>query len=280
MTGRRANGYHNLSMIMQTIDLYDTLTIEKTGVPDISLTMNHDLPDKIPAEKNLVYKAASLMQKKYSLPYGFHIFLEKNIPAAAGLAGGSTDCAATLIAINKLCSLHLTTENLCEIGVTLGADVPFCIVMGTALAEGIGEILTPLAALEPIWTLLIKPDVSVSTAEVYQKIDERLTYIHPDTKLVMDAIANHDYSRMAGHLENVLETVTIPMHPVIGQLKEFFLRNGAAGSLMSGSGPTTYGLFQDKTLAYLAQRTAQEKYPDFDVILCRTCIPEDLETLC
>lgn len=272
--GRRPNGYHDLQMIMQTIDIYDEVTIAETGSSDITLTMNKELPDKIPPEKNLVYQAAALMQKKYSLPYGFNIHLTKNIPAAAGLAGGSSDCAATLIAINKLCGLTLTTDELCELGVTLGADVPFCIRKGTMLSEGIGELLTSLPDLPPLWALLIKPDISVSTGYVYTHLDlEHLTY-HPDTHKVIDAISRRDSVSMAQNLCNVLETVTIPEYPVLGELKEFLLQNGAIGSLMSGSGPTTYGLFQDEILANFALKSAQKKYPAYDVILCQTKLPE------
>lgn len=272
--GRRPNGYHDLQMIMQTIDIYDEITIAETGSSDIKLTMNKELPDKIPPQKNLVYKAAELMQKKYSLPHGFKIHLTKNIPAAAGLAGGSSDCAATLIAISKLCGLTLSTDELCELGVTLGADVPFCIRKGTMLSEGIGEILTPLSDLPPLWSLLIKPNISVSTGYVYNHLDlEHLSY-HPDTQKVLDAISRKDPITLAQNLSNVLETVTIPKYPVIGELKEFFLQNGAIGSLMSGSGPTTYGLFQDEILARLALKSAQEKFRAYDIILCQTKLPK------
>lgn len=274
VVGRRPNGYHDLEMIMQTIDIYDKITISQTGAKDIQLTMNKDLPDKIPPEKNLVYQAALLMQKKFSLPYGFRIHLTKNIPAAAGLAGGSSDCAATLIGINRLCDLRLTTEELCELGVTLGADVPFCICKGTMLSEGIGELLTPLSDLPPLWALLIKPDISVSTGYVYNHLDLESLTCHPDTEAAMDAISRKDMTGLAKNLSNVLETVTIPDYPVIGQIKDFLLQNGAIGSLMSGSGPTTYGLFQDEILARLALKTAQTKYPAYDVILCQTKIPD------
>lgn len=268
------NGYHELKMIMQTIDLYDELCVQLTGAPDIQLTMNKELPDNIPTEKNLVYKAAKMMQEKYHLQHGFKIHLTKNIPAAAGLAGGSADCAATLIAINTLCGLGLTKDELCSIGVLLGADVPFCIRQGTMLSEGIGEILTTLPALPPLWTVLIKPDISVSTAYVYQQIDQKTIISRPETAKIIDAIARRDTVSIAQKLSNVLEVVTIPKNPVLAELKEFFLQNGAIGSLMSGSGPTTYGLFQDEILATLAYRTAKKKYPKFDVILCQTKLPK------
>lgn len=271
--GQRANGYHDLRMIMQTIDLYDELTIEKTGFPDIVLTMNKELPDKIPAEKNLVYKAARLMQERFSLPFGFTIHLNKQIPAAAGLAGGSSDCAATMLAINELCDLEFTKEELCELGVELGADVPFCIQKGTMLSEGIGEILTPLSPLPPLWTLLIKPDVSVSTAHVYQAFDEQHISYHPNTQKVLDAIDRKDVITIGENLSNVLESVTFPEHPVLTEIKEFLMQNGSIGALMSGSGPTTYGLFQDEILANLAFRSAKSHYKEYDVVLCKTTTP-------
>ena len=272
--GRRPNGYHDLRMLMQTIDVYDEITIQATGGPDITLTMNKELPDKIPAEKNLVYKAAQLMKTKFSLPPGFSIHLEKKIPAAAGLAGGSADCAATLLGINALCDLGLSKAELSEIGVTLGADVPFCIHQGTMLSEGIGEELTRLENLPPLWALLIKPDISVSTAYVYTHLNWETLPFHPNTELAIDAIRRHDMITLSQELSNVLETVTIPEYPIIQELKEFFLKNGVIGSLMSGSGPTTYGLFQDEILATLAYRTAKEKYPDCEVLLCQTKVPD------
>lgn len=274
VTGRRPNGYHDLRMIMQTIDLYDEITISKLSEDEIRLSMNKELPDKIPPEKNLVWKAASLIKEHCKITCGFSIYLEKNIPAAAGLAGGSSDCAATLLGINELCGLGLSLDELCELGVQLGADVPFCIRKGTMLSEGIGEILTPLPALSPLWTLLIKPDISVSTAYVYTHLDLPSLTSHPDTEYMLDCISRRDDAGLAKGLANVLETVTIPEYPVLAELKEFFLKEGAIGSLMSGSGPTTYGLFQDEILARMALKKAQEKYPGYDIVLCQTKLPE------
>lgn len=271
--GRRENGYHDLKMIMQTIDVYDELTITETGGKEIVLKMEEELPDKIPAEKNLVYKAAKLMQEKYALTSGFQIYLKKNIPAAAGLAGGSADCAATLLGINALCQLGLTKDELCELGVTLGADVPFCIRQGTMLSEGIGELLTPLPDMPVMWTLLIKPAISVSTASVYQAIDAKTIHYHPDTQKVIDAITKQNMLAISQNLSNVLETVTIDEYPIISELKEFLLQNGALGALMSGSGPTVYGLFRDRKLAEISRKEALYRYPNCDVILCRTRIP-------
>ena len=275
VVGKRENGYHDLRMIMQTIDIYDELTIEHTGSPQITLTMNKELPDKIAPEQNLVYKAAKLMQKQYQLPYGFQIHLEKNIPAAAGLAGGSADCAATLLGINHLCGLSLDKEELCDLGVTLGADVPFCIRQGTMLAEGIGEVLTPLPDLPPLWAILIKPDFPISTAHVYQSIDHRRLTYHPDTSKAVDAISRRDVITLTQNLSKVLETVAFSEHPELADLKEFLHQNGAIGALMSGSGPTMYGLYQDEILARIAYKTALEKFPSYEVLICQTKIPKE-----
>ena len=272
--GEKPDGYHELRMIMQTIDLCDELSIAHTGSPKIELTMDKELPEPINVEENLIYKAAKLLQKQYQLPFGFQIHLKKNIPAAAGLAGGSADCAATLLGINHLCGLSLTKDELCELGVSLGADVPFCIRQGTMLSEGIGEKLTPLPDLPPVWVLLIKPDFSISTAYVYQNLHwKRLAY-HPNTVGAADAINRRDVIGLAKTLSNVLETVAFPEHPELPEIKDFFLQNGAIGSLMSGSGPTIYGLYQDEILANIACKTAQEKYPEYETLLCQTKIPE------
>ncbi len=273
VTGRRENGYHDLRMLLQTIDLYDELTLTKTELPGIQLSMNRELPDACPPEKNLVYRAAELMWHKYRIPGGIQIYLNKQIPAAAGLAGGSTDCAATLAAVNTLYELGLSRKELCEIGVSLGADVPFCICQGTMLSEGIGEILTALPELPPMWALLIKPSISVSTAYVYTHLElEHLSY-HPETDRLVECIKRKDAAAVAHGLSNVLETVTIPKYPEIAEIKAFLMKHSAIGALMSGSGPTAYGLYQDEIQARMAYKQALEKYPDYDVILCRTKKP-------
>lgn len=270
VTGKLENGYHTLSMIMQSIDVCDELSFEKTADETILFSMNKDLPDKIPAEKNLVYKAAKLMKDTFKIDGGFKIHLTKNIPAAAGLAGGSSDCAATLIGINELCGLGLDIEKLCEIGVKLGADVPFCIRKGTVLAEGIGEILTPLAPLTGIPVLLIKPNISISTPYVYKHLKLNELDYHPDNKAVISYIKDNNIKKIAASLSNVLETVTIPENPIIAELKRYLTENGAIGSLMSGSGPTTFGIFENMETAKKAYEKAKADYPDFDVVLCQT----------
>ena len=270
VTGKRPNGYHDLKMIMQTISVFDEIKLSLTEEEKIDLHMNKELPDKIPAEKNLVYKAAALMKEKFDIKGGFDIELQKNIPAAAGLAGGSSDCAATLIAINEVCELGLTTQELCDIGVKLGADVPFCIRKGTMLSEGIGEILTPLTPFKDVWVVLVKPDISVSTAYVYTHLDLPNLKYHPDTDKAIECIDNGDIAGLSNVLSNVLETVTVPEYPVLTEIKEFLVQNGAAGSLMSGSGPTVFGIFKNKEDARRAYDKAGEKYRGYDVLICQT----------
>lgn len=270
VTGKLENGYHTLSMIMQSIDVCDELSFEKIADEKIIFSMNKELPDKIPVEKNLVYKAAKLMKETFDIKGGFKIHLEKNIPAAAGLAGGSSDCAATLIGINELCKLNLDTESLCKIGVKLGADVPFCIKKGTMLAEGIGEILTPLSPLSGVPLVLIKPNISISTAYVYQNLNLNGLDYHPDNKVMISYIANKDIKKIADSLSNVLETVTVPENPIIDELKHYLTENGAIGSLMSGSGPTTFGIFENVEIAKKAYDKAKIAYPECDVVLCKT----------
>lgn len=269
VTGVRENGYHDLRMIMQEISLADTLTVSRIPENKINFAMNVELPDKITPEQNLVYKAAAKMQELFPECGGFDIFLKKEIPAAAGLAGGSADCAAVLKAINELCGLGLSLDELCNIGVKLGADVPFCICGGTMLSEGIGEILTPLKKLPPVWCLLVKPDISVSTKEVYNQLDSMEIKVHPDTEKVLDAINRKDVADVAKNMSNVLEEVTIPKYPVIAEIKKYLLGKGAAGSLMSGSGPTVFGIFQDEIMATMAYRDALAVYKNYDVILCK-----------
>lgn len=262
VTGQRNDGYHTLEMVMQTISVYDSITVSaaiSNGIHNpVNLTMNKELPDKIPASKNLVYKAAMLMKEKFNIKTCFNIHLDKNIPAAAGLAGGSSDCAATLEGINKLCHLRLTEEELCQIGVTLGADVPFCIKKGTVLCEGIGEILTPLSPLPEIWLVLVKPCISVSTAYVYTHLDLNGLKHHPNINGMVNAINAKDIKKIASCLSNVLETVTIQEYPLIREIKTFLTDNGAAGSLMSGSGPTVFGMFEDKETADAVYKRQQE----------------------
>ena len=240
---RRPDGYHEVRMIMQTIGLHDELSIEKDDKPGIRIeTDRDDLPVN---NDNLIFKAAQLMMDEYGIDGGINVRLSKNIPVAAGLAGGSTDAAATLIAMNDLFELGLDTHRLCDMGVRIGADVPYCIIGGTALSEGIGEILTPISPCPYCRIVLAKPPVDVSTAYVYKHLQTDKAK-HPDIDAVISGIENKDIRSVARSMGNVLESVTIPANPVISDIKEMMTRNRAIVSMMSGSGPTVFGLFDNE----------------------------------
>lgn len=244
---RREDGYHEVRMIMQTVNLYDKLVITVSEEPGIRLTTNLGfLPVN---EDNLIYKAARLLMDEYDIKKGVDIQLQKFIPVAAGMAGGSTDAAATLIGMNRLFRLNLSRQQLMDYGVKLGADVPYCIVGGTALSEGIGEILTPLPDVPKGYVLVAKPGINVSTRFVYTNLKLNEETEHPDIDAQIEAIKEQDFRKMAGLMGNVLETVTIPAHPIIQEIKDFMMREGAVNAMMSGSGPTVFGLFEDKQLA-------------------------------
>lgn len=243
---RLPNGYHQVKMVMQTIDLRDELTLEKIQ-DGIELTTDaKNLPTD---ESNLIYKAAKLMRETLSLRQGVRIHLKKNIPMAAGMGGGSADAAAALKGMNRLFHLDIPDRELMELGASLGADVPFCILGGTALAEGIGEKLTPLAPVPPCHVLVAKPDISVSTKYVYEHLNCPGLARHPDIDGMTDAIRRGSLRGILERMENVLESVTIPAYPVIASLKEEMRRLGAGGSLMSGSGPTVFGIFTEEAAA-------------------------------
>ena len=237
---RLPNGYHQVKMIMQNIGIYDELTFEKA---EHDITIRTD-SEELPTDKNnLIYKAANYMFCKYAVTSGLRVRLIKNIPIAAGLAGGSTDAAATIKSINVLFGLGLSIEEMMADGAAVGADVPYCILGGTALAEGIGEKLTPLPPIPACRILIAKPDAGVSTKYVYEHLDLTVLNRHPDIDGMTAAIRGGDLAGITGRMENVLETVTIPAHPVIADIKEQMLRLGAENSLMSGSGPTVFGIF-------------------------------------
>lgn len=238
--GRLPNGYHQVSMIMQSISLWDELTFRKAP-RDIRITSDsRELPL---GRDNLIYRAAALMLEKCGISSGVRIHLRKNIPIAAGMAGGSTDAAAALKGICRLFGLEISPEQLREWGLGIGADVPYCLMGGTALAEGIGEKLTALPPLPECLILVATPRISVSTRYVYEHLDAQETLSHPDIRGMAEAVRKGSLPDVLSRMGNVLETVTIPEHPVIGSLKDRLLALGAAGSLMSGSGPTVFGIF-------------------------------------
>lgn len=250
------NGYHEVRMIMQTVGIYDELTLEKTDAGIYLTTDSGELPTD---ENNLIYRAARLMQQTYQIEDGVRIHLRKTIPVAAGMAGGSTDAAATMKGMNNLFGLGLSVPELMELSVRIGADVPYCILGGTALAEGIGEKLTSLPAAPSCHVLIAKPDISVSTKYVYEHLDSSGVQHHPDIDGMVSAICAGSLPGILERLENVLEAVTIPLHPVIADLKRRMLELGAAGSLMSGSGPTVFGIFTDsKKAAYAYEQLLSE----------------------
>ena len=253
---RLPNGYHQVKMILQTVDLFDKLTLEKTS-SGITLTTDSD---ELPADgDNLIYRAAELMREKYHFTEGIHIHLEKKIPIAAGMAGGSTDAAATMKGISRLLGLDAPLPQLMEYGVAIGADVPYCIMGGTALAEGIGDILTALPPAPDCVILVAKPDISVSTKYVYEHLDAAGLKSHPDIDGMKDAIEAGSLQGILDRMGNVLETVTIPAHPVIDTIKRRMRELGAVNSLMSGSGPTVFGIFLERQAAELAGRQLQEE---------------------
>lgn len=255
---RREDGYHEVRMIMQTIHLYDRLDIKRTKESGIQIQTNLSfLPVN---ENNLIYKAAKLLMDEFSITDGVSVKLDKRIPVAAGMAGGSTDAAAMLFGMNRLFSLGLTKRQLMERGVQIGADVPYCIMRGTALAEGIGEELSPLDPMVKCPVLIAKPSISVSTKFVYQNLKLDDATIHPDIdRLIADIRAKNLYD-IAAHMGNVLETVTIPNYPVIDEIKKHMLSHGAVGAMMSGSGPTVFGLFDDEATAKKAYKAMRSSH--------------------
>lgn len=249
---RREDGYHEVRMIMQTVRVYDAIELNRTEEEGIRLSTNlYYLPDN---ENNLGYRAAKLLMDEFGIRDGVEIKMKKFIPVAAGMAGGSSDAAAVLFGANKMFGLGLSKQELMERGVRLGADVPYCIMRGTALSEGIGEILTPLPPMPQCRVLIAKPAVSVSTKHVYESLNlpSLGAEAHPDIDAMRAAIEKKDLSGVVSQLGNVLETVTIPENPVIQTLKDKMMEMGADGSLMSGSGPTVFGLFTNQTAAQAA----------------------------
>ena len=248
---KREDGYHEVRMIMQTIQMYDVLEMKKVKKPGISLSVNYPY---IPSdERNLVYKAAKLLMDEFQVKGGVDIHLEKFIPVAAGMAGGSSDAAAALVGINRMFQLGLTKRQLMERGVQIGADVPYCVMRGTALAEGIGEKLTSLPGVPMCYVLIGKPGINVSTKFVYGNLHLDEVTEHPDIDGMVEAIRNHDLYGITDRMGNVLESVTCPAYPVIDEIKAQMMKNGAVNAMMSGSGPTVFGIFDDPDKAEFAR---------------------------
>ncbi len=243
---RREDGYHEVKMIMQTVNLYDTLTFAKQQEGITVTTDKEELPGD---ESNLIYKAARLLMETYDISGGVKIALQKKIPMAAGMAGGSTDAAAVFHGMNELFDLGMSEAQMCALGVKIGADVPYCIQGGTALSEGIGEVLTKLPDAPDCFLLIAKPDIDVSTKYVYENLHANELKCHPDIDGMRAAIEAGNLQGVADRMENVLETVTVRKYPIIEEIKDFMKENGALNALMSGSGPTVFGVFDTQEKA-------------------------------
>lgn len=255
--GRRDNGYHDVRMIMQSVYLYDDICIKKKKEQGIELTTNLFF---LPAnEKNLAYRAARLLLEEFQIDTGIRMHIEKRIPVAGGMAGGSTDAASVLFGINRLFQLGLSQKELMKRGETLGADVPYCILRGTALAEGIGEKLTPLPDLPKCVMVIAKPPVSVSTAKVYEKLDGTPIKDHPPIDGILEGLQAGSLETVVKNMGNVLESVTVKEYPVIADIKESMIQNGAANAMMSGSGPTVFGIFENRRQAASAAKRLWEQ---------------------
>ena len=265
IVGKREDGYHLLEMIMQAIDLYDEINIEKQK-EGINIKCNKSY---VPTdERNLAYKAAKLFIEKYNINSGVNINIKKNIPVCAGLAGGSTDGAAVLKIMNKLFEINATDEELMELGLKLGADVPYCIKGGTALCKGIGEDVRELKNFKNKIIVLVKPPFGVSTKSVYQEFNLNKVKSHPNTKLLIKAIEDNDLNTVSNNMKNLLENVTLRKHKILINIKEEMKNYGALGAMMSGSGPTVFAFFEDMLKAQRCFEKMKSKYND--VFITRT----------
>ena len=255
--GKREDGYHEVRMVMQTIGIYDRLILTKIPEEEICITSNLAfLPVN---ENNLIYKAIKLLKDEYHFPGGVSVDLNKFIPVAAGMAGGSTDAASTMFGVNRLFGLNLSMGKMMELGVRLGADVPYCVMRGTALAEGIGEKLTRITPVPHMWIFIAKPQINVSTRLVYEQLDMGGIQKHPDIDGIIRAIEAQDVVRIAQSMGNVLENVTVPLYPVIETIKQDMLSHGAINAMMSGSGPTVFGIFPDEQTTLACQAFLKKK---------------------
>ncbi len=255
--GKLENGYHEVQMVMQTVSVYDLVTVERID-SGISLTTN--LPF-LPSDRgNIAYKAAEEFFNYTGIKAGVKIDISKRIPVGAGLAGGSSNASAVLKAMNKLFNAGLSLKELCSIGVSLGADVPYCILGGTRLAEGIGEKLSPLPKIPKCSIVLVKPAFSISTKTVYEKIDSCSDFKRPQTQRLIEGLHEGSLDKIVSSMGNVLEEVSIPEHPILQKVKEELTELGAIGTQMSGSGPTVFGIFTDYDLASEAKKKLWGKY--------------------
>lgn len=253
---KRPDGYHELKMVMQTVGIYDVLTFQKNE-GSIRISTDHK---ELPEDKgNLIYQAAELIRETYGISEGVTITLQKNIPIAAGMAGGSSDAAVVFHGMNELFGLSMSLSDMKKLGVRIGADVPYCIMGGSALSEGIGEILTPLPAPPKAHLLIVKPDINVSTGFVFKNLQVDTLPFHPDIDGMVRSLKEGDLRGITDRMGNVLETVTMKRYPVIGRIKEEMINQGAENALMSGSGPTVFGIYREEETAKKAERIIEKQ---------------------
>lgn len=267
--GQRDDGYHLVEMIMQTIDLYDIIKIKSIEDEDIIIKTNSE---HIPSDSsNIVYKAAKLIKQEFNIDESIEIYIEKNIPIAAGMAGGSGNAAAVLVGLNKLWNLNLSESTLKELGLKLGADVPFCIDGATSLAENIGEKLTKIKGLsKDIFILVCKPDIFVSTKDVYEAIDNTVIEKRPNNKLLIQLLEENNTELLSKNMYNVLETVTKEKYPIIQQIEDIMIENNALGAMMSGSGPTVFGLYNNKDDAQKCKEILRQNFKQIYIVKSHT----------
>lgn len=256
--GKRADGYHDIESVMHQVSLCDQVTVATIPEGIEVYSNNGELPG---GEGNLAYRAAMAVVSRFRLKTGFRIFLEKNIPLSAGLAGGSTNAAAVIKAINQLMGLSISFPEMLELGQSVGSDVPFCLVGGTALARGRGELLTSINSRACLYLVLVNPGFQVSTAQVYNLIDRETSIDRPDSSKMAEAMADGEFNGVVSELGNVMEKVTFKLHPGLEGIKDGLLRAGAAGALMSGSGPTVFGVFSEPDKARQAFHSMKKIYP-------------------
>jgi len=263
VTGKRPDGYHEVEMLMQSVGLWDEVILSESCEGIVITGNNTEMPLN---DTNLAVKAARLLMNRFNINRGIHIDIKKRIPIAAGLAGGSTNAAAVLIGLNALWNLGLSDEKLSELGLELGADVPFCIYGGTAEARGIGEILTHLEPIEGIWLVLVKPSFGVSTAWAYRELKLDKVTSRPDIKAAYSTLKNGEWEGMGRYMANVLEDVVEGSYPEVREIKNALLREGAAFSMMTGSGPTVYGVFKYKADAIRAAEEFKKLYSQVYIV--------------
>lgn len=264
--GKREDGYHLLKMIMQTVDIYDVIEMEKNHTKDIKLRCNKQF---VPTdERNLAYKAAKLFKEHFNVECGVDIYIKKNIPVSAGMAGGSTDAATVLYLMNEIFQVKATMQELRDLGLKIGADVPYCIKGGTALCEGVGEKITELKSFKDKILVLVKPPFGVSTKDVYGNLDVSKVFKHVMVDELIQAMEREDLEFIAENMKNILENVTLRKHKILRKIKEDMMEMCALGAMMSGSGPTVFAFFDDMLTAQKCYDAMKKNYKD--VFITRT----------